>query len=67
MRIRLFLAALAVCWTGQAPARAAGADGEFAAACIMAAADAHRLPPVMLVILLRVEGGRLGGGLGVAR
>jgi hypothetical protein len=28
--------------------------------CIEAAANAHGLPPAMLVILLRVEGGRLG-------
>lgn len=29
-------------------------------ACLLAAADAHRLPPSMLVILLEVEGGTLG-------
>ncbi len=28
--------------------------------CLLAAADAHRLPPAMLMILLKVEGGRLG-------
>lgn len=28
--------------------------------CITAAAQAHRLPPVILVVLLRVEGGSLG-------
>ena len=29
-------------------------------ACLTAAAAAHRLPPAMLVILLKVEGGTLG-------
>ena len=29
-------------------------------ACIFAAAELHRMPPAMLVILLRVEGGRRG-------
>ena len=29
-------------------------------ACLTAAATAHRLPPAMLVILLKVEGGTLG-------
>lgn len=28
--------------------------------CLLAAAEAHRLPPAMLMILLKVEGGRLG-------
>ena len=28
--------------------------------CLTAAAAAHRLPPAMLVILLKVEGGTLG-------
>ena len=28
--------------------------------CLTAAAEAHRLPPALLVILLKVEGGRLG-------
>lgn len=29
-------------------------------ACLTAAAEAHRLPPAMLVVLLKVEGGTLG-------
>ena len=29
-------------------------------ACLTAAATAHQLPPAMLVILLKVEGGTLG-------
>jgi hypothetical protein len=36
-----------------------GAASEVGA-CIMAAADAYRLPPAVLVILLNVENGRLG-------
>ena len=34
--------------------------GQVIAACLLAAASTYRLPPAVLVILLNVEGGRLG-------
>ena len=37
-----------------------GTAGKVIESCILAAAQAQRLPPAMLVILLHVEGGRLG-------
>ena len=37
-----------------------GTAGKVIESCILAAAQAQRLPPAMLVILLNVEGGRLG-------
>lgn len=48
-----------------APPHAGAADAPTPAevrmrACLTAAAAAHRLPPAMLVILLKVEGGTLG-------
>jgi soluble lytic murein transglycosylase-like protein len=36
------------------------ARGNFVVSCIEAAAEAHRLPPAMLVVLINVEGGSLG-------
>ena len=56
------VAALALCL---APAAARAADAPTPAEvrmreCLTAAAAAHRLPPAMLVILLKVEGGTLG-------
>ena len=44
----------------QAQPAALSDNGRAVAACITAAADAHRLPPAVLVILLHVEGGSLG-------
>ena len=41
-------------------AQAAEGDLERVRGCITAAADIHRLPPAILVILLDVEGGALG-------
>lgn len=38
----------------------APASGQAVVACILAAGAAYRLPPTVLLILLRVEGGRLG-------
>lgn len=38
----------------------APASGQAAEVCILAAGTAYRLPPAVLLILLRVEGGRLG-------
>lgn len=38
----------------------APAAGQAVQACILAAGAAYRLPPAVLLILLRVEGGRLG-------
>ena len=40
--------------------RQPGTAGKVIESCILAAAQAQRLPPAMLVILLNVEGGRLG-------
>ena len=37
-----------------------GTAGKVIESCLLAAAQAQRLPPAMLVILLNVEGGRLG-------
>ena len=56
------VAALALCL---APAAAHAANAPTPAEvrvreCLTAAAAAHRLPPAMLVILLKVEGGTLG-------
>lgn len=60
--LSLGIAALASCLP---PPAAHAADGPAAAEvrmrdCLTAAAAAHRLPPAMLVILLKVEGGSLG-------
>ena len=61
MRVSPVLAILLASLAGSA-ARAAEtpADMRMVRACITAAAEVHRLPPSMLVILLRVEGGSLG-------
>ena len=37
-----------------------GTAGQVIESCLLAAASAHRVPPAVLVILLNVEGGRLG-------
>lgn len=42
------------------PADRPASDQQRIGACIEAAASAYRLPPVVLVILLHVEGGQLG-------
>ena len=66
MRRRWLTGVAALLLTTSAPVRkeaqaAALSDNARAiAACITAAADAHRLPPAVLVILLHVEGGSLG-------
>ena len=59
---RLGLAFLAAAAIGAAPARAAGDLGTEASieACIFAAAEAHDLPPAVILILLEVEHGKLG-------
>lgn len=44
---------------GAAPS-AIAVDGPTIRGCVLAAAAAHHLPPLMLVILLHVEGGTLG-------
>lgn len=43
-----------------APAPVAAPDAVTIAGCLVAAADAHGIPPALLVIILRVENGRLG-------
>jgi hypothetical protein len=51
-----------ICIAGFGPARAADDDarGAFVKACIDAAASAHSIPPEILLIILSVEGGKLG-------
>jgi len=39
---------------------AAGSADKVIESCLLAAASAHRVPPAVLVILLNVEGGKLG-------
>jgi len=61
----LLLGGVAVVASCALPSRASAADAPTQAEartreCLLAAADAHRLPPAMLVVLLKVEGGRLG-------
>lgn len=64
MTPRPFLAAAAIAHLLAAPpASAADAPKPVEVrtrGCLLAAAEVHRLPPAMLVILLKVEGGRLG-------
>lgn len=59
---RSLLAAALLALVAAGTARAAEPDANLAAirGCILAAADVHRLPPAMLVILLDAEGGSLG-------
>ncbi len=59
---RSLLAAALLALVAAGTARAAAPDANQAAirGCIVAAASVYRLPPVMLVILLNVEGGSLG-------
>ena len=56
------MSALALLASSTAPAGAADdlAGGNAPADCVLAAASVHRLPPLILVILLEVEGGTLG-------
>lgn len=63
MRLLLLLAcAAAAAWVSSAPGRAAEAEDGVATVrrCILAASEAHRVPAMVLVILLRVEGGSVG-------
>ncbi len=60
----MLFATVAMLLLGTASGRAASLslsdNGRIIAGCINAAADAYRLPPAVLVILLNVEGGSLG-------
>ncbi len=61
----LLLGGVAVLGSCALPLRASATDVPTQAEartreCLLAAADAHRLPPAMLLVLLKVEGGRLG-------
>ena len=61
--MKLMLSALAACAVfGLSAAQAAklSADGVYIRDCLIAAGNAHQEPPAVLVILLNVEGGRLG-------
>lgn len=62
MKLSLALSTLAAFAQLTSPSRAAepSANMRMVRACISAAAEVHRLPPSMLVILLKVEGGSLG-------
>jgi hypothetical protein len=58
-----FLAAilsLSVAGAAQAGAEPLNRDGVYFRGCLVAAGNAYRIPAVLLVILLDVEGGRLG-------
>ena len=59
---RLLSALAASAVFGLSPAHAAtlSADGVYVRDCLTAAGNAHHEPPALLVILLNVEGGRLG-------
>ena len=54
------LAACAVFGLSAAHAAKLSADGVYIRDCLTAAGNAHHEPPAVLVILLNVEGGRLG-------
>ena len=61
--MRPLLLAAAAMLAATSPYAHAGEAGDGTAMirrCITAAAEVHRLPPMVLVILLRVEGGSLG-------
>ncbi len=61
MRRLLLAAAAALAVTSPHAHAGEGGDGTaMIRRCITAAAEVHRLPPAVLVILLRVEGGSLG-------
>lgn len=62
-RLLLGSAAVLACVLAVLPACAADAPTPAEVrtrGCLLAAAEAHRLPPAMLLILLKVEGGTLG-------
>ena len=59
-RILLALAACAAFALPTARAATFSADGVYIRDCLKAAGNAYREPPALLVILLNVEGGRLG-------
>jgi hypothetical protein len=59
-RACLALAACAAIAPAAARATPLSADGVYIRDCLAAAANAYREPPAVLVILLNVEGGRLG-------
>jgi hypothetical protein len=56
----LIVAAVLALSAGPARADDSAANRAVIRGCLTAAARVHRLPPVMLVILLNVEGGSLG-------
>ena len=63
IRFPALLVAAAIAAGAFAPARAETAFSPAEArvqGCILAASDAYRIPPALILILLRVEGGRLG-------
>jgi hypothetical protein len=57
---RLAIALLGALCATQASAQAVSEAGAEVRDCLLAAARVHRLPPMVLVILLKVEGGSLG-------
>ncbi len=59
-RLLCCMVALAALRAHVGSAAALSENGRLIGGCINAAADMHRLPPAMLVILLNVEGGSLG-------
>jgi len=59
-RLLACMVALAALHAQPGSAAALSENGRQVAACINAAADMHRVPPAMLVVLLNVERGYLG-------
>ncbi len=56
----MLAAALLACAMGHARAQGLTPAEQRVQSCITSAADAYRLPPSLILILLRVEGGKLG-------
>ena len=61
MKLAILALALIGCWAGQARAEVPlSENAHVVRRCLYAAADVHRVPPAVLVVLLNVEGGTLG-------
>lgn len=61
MKLAILALALIGCWACQARADVPLSDNaQVVRRCLYAAADVHRVPPAVLVVLLNVEGGTLG-------
>jgi hypothetical protein len=59
--LRAIMASLALAPAPFARATTLSSDGAYIRGCLVAAGNAYGEPPAVLVILLNVEGGRLGG------